>query len=46
MQNERFLKSSCEVEKVALDDELATIKQIRKIYINLNFLFSHLSSFF
>jgi len=44
MQNERFLKSSCEVEKLALDDELATIKQIRKIYINLK-KNSYLSSF-
>ncbi len=31
IQNERFLRSSCEVEKIAADDELQTIKHMRKI---------------
>jgi len=30
IQNERFMKSSCDVEKYALEDELAFVKQARK----------------
>jgi hypothetical protein len=31
IQNELFLKSSCEVEKLAIEDDLTTLKHIRKI---------------
>jgi hypothetical protein len=34
LQNELFLKSSCEVERLALDDELNSLKHIRKIFIS------------
>jgi hypothetical protein len=31
IQNELFLRSSCEVEKIAVEDELANLKYMRKI---------------
>ena len=35
IQNQRFLKSSCEVEKLALEDELASLKHTRKFFLFL-----------
>ncbi len=35
IQNERFLHSSCDVEKMALDDEIVSLRQLRKTLINL-----------
>jgi len=31
IQNESFLKSSCEVEKLAVEDDLINLKHLRKI---------------
>jgi hypothetical protein len=38
IQNELFLKSSCEVEKLTIEDDLTTLKHLRKIYLFLNHL--------
>jgi hypothetical protein len=32
IQNELFLKSSCEVEKLAVEDDLINLKNFRKIF--------------
>ncbi len=44
IQNEMFIKSSCEVEKLGLEDELATIKHTRKIF-NHSFFFQKKNCF-
>lgn len=34
IQNELFIRSSCEVEKLAIEDDLATLKHLRKMFLS------------